>query len=417
MTGSEAKVALEDLPLFDAWDAPEFSAETDRASEELFGRVDGQLLRGSDGSVLFFRNEDVRTIAATPDVTHQSTESMAALLQQIGATETDGLLRFVDQMTFSMRPPEHLPTKQLSSRRLSAQGVARLVADATAATQRQLSRLADGTVIDLNRDLVGPVVVAFWNRVLGVTEDEGGALLDAMGDLSTGFRLGGDAQQFAAASRGCDRYMEILPQALAREAEGGHRPMLAELAADFEADSAGIRPRDPFVVFAAALADSFMTLPALVTNATYGLLSNEQSLASVRADQTLVQSAFLEGSRLNPPIIYTRREAARDFAYANCLIPQGTAVSILWFCANRDPGVFHEPAAYKLERENRARQTTFGRGLYACVGRHLAKLLCETVLAALTAPPVQVALAEDVAWMRGHTLREIERLAVTITKA
>ena len=414
MTDSNAKFTLEDLPLFDAWDAPEFSAETDRVAEELFRREDGGMLRGSDGSVVFYRNADVRAIAATPDVTHQSTKSMGAFLRDIGAAETDGLLRFVDQMTFSMRPPKHLPTKQLSSRRLSADGVARLANDATAAVETQLSRLADG-VVDFNRELAGPAVAEFWNRVLGVTREEGEELLGAMRELSLGFRLGGGAQQFAAASRGCDRYMEILPQALAREAEGGRRPMLAELRADFEADSAGISPQDPFVVFAAALADSFMTLPALVTNATYELLSHQASLERVRADPTLVPAAFLEGSRLNPPIIYTRREAARDFAYEGCVIPQGTAVSILWFCANRDPAVFAEPGAYELGRENRAKQTTFGRGLYACVGRHLAKLFGETVLAALTAPGVQIALAEEATWMPGHTLREVERLAVSIT--
>lgn len=415
MTNSPTTAALDDLPLFDAWDAPEFSAETGRAAEDLFAGG-AEILRGSDGSIVFYRNDDVRTIASTPDVTHQSTESMAAYLREVGGTGTDGLVRFVDKMTFSMRPPEHLPTKQLSSRRLSAQGVARLAADASAAIEGQLSRVADGSVIDFDRDFVGLAVVDFWTRVLGVTREEGEALLVAMRDLSSGFRLGGDAQQFVTASGGCDRYMEILPQALLRESEHGRVPLLAELSADFDADSAGVRPQDPFEVFAAALADSFMTLPALVTNATAALLLNQAAHARVRADRSLVTAAFLEGSRLNPPIIYTRREAARDFTYKGRAIPQGTAVSILWFCANRDPAVFRAPAVYELERENRARQTTFGRGLYACVGRHLAKMFCETVIAALTAPAVQISLTQDVTWMRGHTLREIERLAVTVRR-
>ena len=88
---------------------------------------------------------------------------------------------------------------------------------------------------------------------------------------------------------------------------------------------------------------------------------------------------------------------------------------MVWLLGNRDPEAFDCPNKYQLERPNRS-QRTFGGGFYICPGRNVVKLVCETVLTALTAQSVDVALTGDVSFVPGSALHEVARMPASIRR-
>ncbi len=89
------------------------------------------------------------------------------------------------------------------------------------------------------------------------------------------------------------------------------------------------------------------------------------------------------------------------------VIPEGSIIYADAFAANRDPAVFPEPLAIRLDR-NDARHLQFGYGMHNCMGAALARLEITTVLQILVQrfPNLRLAVpADQVPWVDGIILR------------
>ena len=166
MTSGEKVCALGDLPVFDEWEDADYGVDFDSLAAELFSRPYQGLLRGSDGSAVFYRNADVRAITVTKESTHQTVVEVAEYYRGLAGRDLEGLLSFFRQHLGFRCPPEHLPNKQLSSRRLTRNSVARWTSDAADAIRAQIERVADGSKIDFIEDFARPAVVDFSGSVV-----------------------------------------------------------------------------------------------------------------------------------------------------------------------------------------------------------------------------------------------------------
>ncbi|GHE88844.1 hypothetical protein GCM10017786_21080 [Amycolatopsis deserti] len=89
---------------------------------------------------------------------------------------------------------------------------------------------------------------------------------------------------------------------------------------------------------------------------------------------------------------------------------------MLWAFGNRDPETYEKPNEYRLERDHRALQTTFGTGFYTCPGRHVAKLISETILSALCDSSLEV-VVNDVEEGQASFVHEPARMVVSIRES
>lgn len=165
-----------------------------------------------------------------------------------------------------------------------------------------------------------------------------------------------------------------------------------------------------------ALPDAFNTAGAATANNVLSLLSNPDSHALVKRNPVLIESAWHEGTRLHSPVLGTTRAALRDFDYHGLRIPAGTALTMLWAFGNRDPETYDQPNEYRLERDQRALQTTFGTGFYTCPGRHTAKLISETILSALCNGSLDI-VVDDVVWGKASFVHEPARMTMSIRES
>jgi cytochrome P450 len=102
----------------------------------------------------------------------------------------------------------------------------------------------------------------------------------------------------------------------------------------------------------------------------------------VRANRSLIRSAFEESLRWDSPSRMAGRIAMRDIEIEGVVIPQGERCGLMFAAANRDPRKWSEPDRFDVERDHRG-HLGWGYGVHACVGRILAGLEADALLGAI----------------------------------
>jgi cytochrome P450 len=146
------------------------------------------------------------------------------------------------------------------------------------------------------------------------------------------------------------------------------------------------------------------------------LLSNEEQLAELRADPSLVPSAVEELLRYDSPVERAiTRWAATDVELGGERISRGDLVIAVIGSANRDPEQFPNADQLDLRREPLGKHVGFGRGPHYCLGAPLARLETEIALVPLLRrlPNLRLAIArDDLYWRPIPLFRSLASLPV-----
>jgi cytochrome P450 len=114
----------------------------------------------------------------------------------------------------------------------------------------------------------------------------------------------------------------------------------------------------------------------------FGLLSQPDRLAALRADHDLLPAAIEEGLRWEPPVVSVLRVAVEDVELGGVRIPKGGMVALSLGAANRDPASFEDPDTFDIFRDAR-QHVAFGDGPHMCLGMHLARMETRVLLTAV----------------------------------
>lgn len=116
------------------------------------------------------------------------------------------------------------------------------------------------------------------------------------------------------------------------------------------------------------------TTEGMIANLFRHLLDDDQLIANVRSDRSLVDVAIEESLRLEPAVARVDRFATRDTALAGVPIAAGDFVVVSLAGANRDPEVHDRPHEFRLDRQGEPSHLAFVHGPHACIGAQLARL-------------------------------------------
>lgn len=106
---------------------------------------------------------------------------------------------------------------------------------------------------------------------------------------------------------------------------------------------------------------------------------DQWALLAERPD--LAQRAVEETMRYFGAVRGTARFASVDIEYRDIVFPAGTFMSVGLAEANRDPGVFQEPATFDITSQKGDQpQLTFGSGIHYCLGQALARAELQEAL-------------------------------------
>ncbi|HZB79404.1 MAG TPA: cytochrome P450 [Actinomycetota bacterium] len=133
------------------------------------------------------------------------------------------------------------------------------------------------------------------------------------------------------------------------------------------------------LIFAAG----FDTTVGSIVNSIRAFADNPDQWALLKASPELVDNAIEEVLRYYPPVRYTGRLAATDVEVDGHIVPEGAKMMMMWLSGGRDPRFWQDPDAFDIRRENVAGHMTFGVGIHACLGQHIARMETRAVLAAM----------------------------------
>ena len=153
------------------------------------------------------------------------------------------------------------------------------------------------------------------------------------------------------------------------------------------------------------------TTDGMLATALWHLLTHPDALAAVARDRALLAAAVEESLRLEPAAGRVDRYATRDVHLGGAPIRAGDLVIVSITAANRDPAVFEDPDAFRLDRPNLRRHLAFAAGPHVCLGMHLARLEAHVALAAVLDRLPGLTLAEPTS-PRGLVFRKPPALLV-----
>ena len=105
----------------------------------------------------------------------------------------------------------------------------------------------------------------------------------------------------------------------------------------------------------------------------------------LRAEPSLIEQAVEECLRLDSPTLGLFRTPNEDCPIGGTTVPKDAKAMVMFAAANRDPALWKDSHAFRLDRDPvKVRQHfAFGHGIHLCLGAPLARLEGAVVLEAI----------------------------------
>jgi cytochrome P450 len=157
------------------------------------------------------------------------------------------------------------------------------------------------------------------------------------------------------------------------------------------------------------------TTTSLINGLLLALATSPAEFERLRDDPERIPTAVEEGLRWTSPVQAFFREARAPYDVAGVTIPARSRVMLAFGAANRDPTVYDDPDAFRLDRPEGTKHLAFGSGIHFCLGAHLARLEATGVVEELIRRVETIGLAGEPVWARNPSLRQIRRLPLRIS--
>ena len=131
------------------------------------------------------------------------------------------------------------------------------------------------------------------------------------------------------------------------------------------------------------------TMGNFISNTLLSLAADPALVESLRRDRALVPEAVEESLRRDSPSMFISRICRQPAELHETSLAEGEKVLLGLASANRDETVYHDPGAFRLDRDGQPPHVAFGWGTHTCIGapivRHAGATLLNTFLDLVTA--------------------------------
>lgn len=146
-----------------------------------------------------------------------------------------------------------------------------------------------------------------------------------------------------------------------------------------------------YVIVASAGHD---TTSAAISGGLLALIENQDQLARLKADPSLMGTAVEEIIRWTAPVKEFMRTATADTEVRGVPMKKGESVLLSYVSANRDEDIFDEPAKFDVGRDPN-KHLSFGYGVHFCLGAALARMEINSFFSELLPRLDSIELAGD----------------------
>lgn len=308
-------------------------------------------------------------------------------------------------------PPLHDDLRRVLSERLAPRSLKVLLTD----MQRQADELVASVVSRGVFDAVSDLAVAFPMSIvvdlIGFPEEARTHLMDwAEGVFNT---FGPDNERMQDGFARTQEMYEYLGASATRERvkPGSFAATIHEAVDAGKIDAAG-----GLQLLAAYGSAGMDTTVNSISAAVTLLAQNPHQWRALRADPSLINSAYEEVLRLEAPVQGFGRHTTRDYQFGDVMVPANSQLFVLLASANRDAGHYPEPDRFDIRRRA-LDHLAFGVGTHTCAGQGLARMEARCVLTALVNQVQTLELSGTPTRRLNNVVRGWESVPVAVTAA
>jgi cytochrome P450 len=270
-------------------------------------------------------------------------------------------------------PPDHTRFRRLVSRDFTPRAISAF----EPLVQETADTLLDGLAgrsgeLDLVEEYVAQLPVLVIARLLGVPTERREEFLHWGEAAAATLDPGLSFRRYVAAERALRALHAFLGEHLERLRREPGDDLVSRLV-HLEGEDA-LTERELHAMVMLLLGAGFETTVNLLGNAVVLLDRHRDEWEALLADRSGWPNAVEEVLRYDSPVQVTGRTAKSDVEVAGRTIRSGTRVTLLLGAANRDPGVFPDPARFDITRANAREHLAFSAGIHYCLGAGLARL-------------------------------------------
>ncbi len=296
--------------------------------------------------------------------------------------------------------PEHTKLRALISRAFTSRSIAHLEPRIQELSRRLLDPLIGRGEMDLAADYAGPLPMMVIAEMIGIPAAEWSRFKgwsDAILRISYSRSGDEDAARVMADFRATTDEMSVYLEEMIAQRRSAPRDDLLTRLIEAEVDGQRLTHDEILGFFQLLVVGGQETTANLISNAVLCLVENPDQLRRLRADPGLLPSAIEEVLRYRTPFLWLMRTPSRDVTMHGQVLPAGTLVLPMLGSANRDPGVFPDPARFDVSRDPNP-HIAFGHGVHACLGAALSRLEARIALTDLLSRMRTIERANDEPW-------------------
>jgi cytochrome P450 len=326
----------------------------------------------------------VKEVLTSNDFRSGIFEPGEGLLGKIGvwAENPDQLGPLVPPSLLVSEPPDHTRYRKLVTRVFTARAVENLRARTQQIADDLLDSLDPSSPVDLVAAYCAQLPVTVIAEILGVPPEDRERVLEFGNAAAPSLDLGLGYGEFRRVERGLKEFETWLDAHLNHLRRESGDDLMSQLVR-IQEEGVGLDDAELKATAGLVLAAGFETTVNLLGNGIALLLEHPDQLERLRADPGLWPNAVDEILRLDPPVLLTGRLCTADTVVAGVPVRHGEVVTTLLAGANRDPGVFEDPARFDVGRENARDHVSFSAGRHYCLGAALARMEGEVGLRTL----------------------------------
>jgi cytochrome P450 len=350
----------------------------------------GPVMRHPTGVAMVLRHADVDALGRDPRMIGVGTGNFDA----VGIT--DGPLReWFGSLMFTNEGEYHRRLRMLVQKAFTPRAVDKIRSTAAAMADDSFA----GTRADGGGDLVAAgltLPLRVICRLIGVPDADVEIFVDWADALSTtfGFLTPEQAAAATAALAMLNEYVEGL--LAARRAAPGDDLVSALVLAEVEGER--LTHDEARTMVGNLIVGGHDTTGSQIGCSFLALLRHPDQAAALAGRRDLVAHAVEETMRYEPSISAIPRTSTEDIDVSGVPIAGGSLLMLSTAAANREPGVWDEPDALRLERFAQPgvpRLMSFGVGTHYCLGAALARMTLEEAVRAVFVETPQPRAAFD----------------------
>jgi cytochrome P450 len=321
------------------------------------------------------------TVASSPDI--------AAILRdaELWSSRFRNGLEYHDAespMLLDADPPTHTWQRRLLQKAWTPRLIELLEPRVREIVSAQMDTVDAGRACEFHETIAGPVPTMVISEFIGVPAGDREAFRD-WSDARVAATAGmpGHEEAYLAATRSIDAYFaeHVARRRLAIEAGAAPEDFTTMI---LTTDDAGRLLTDGEVaqVLSLMLLGGIETTTMHLSNLAHRLATEPRIADELRRRPDLLPVAVEESMRIDAPTLGLFRTPRADRRVCDVVIPTDAKTMVLFAAVNRDPAIWEDPDAFRLDRPVHQvhRHFGFGHGPHRCLGAPLARLEGRVVL-------------------------------------